>query len=239
MTATGKKVHYQVREQASARRRGRAAPAPVSDRPAQRPGRDRDRRASRRWAMTRPETWAGLVDGRSGIGPDRGHSTPGRLPVQIAGEIHGFDAEAVLGPKRFRRSARFSPAGDRRRARGGRRRRPRLRAPRPRPDRRRDQRGGARGARRSSATSARCASAARASSAPTSCPRRIPTWPACEVAIDLGVHGPVNASALACASGTYALLEARQADPDRRGGRGHLPAAPMRGSAARCSPACR
>ena len=34
--------------------------------------------------------------------------------------------------------------------------------------------------------------------------------PACEVAIDLGVHGPVTASALACASGTYALLEARR-----------------------------
>ncbi|MDJ0355107.1 beta-ketoacyl-ACP synthase II [Paenarthrobacter sp. PH39-S1] len=32
---------------------------------------------------------------------------------------------------------------------------------------------------------------------------------ACEVAISLGVHGPVNASALACASGAYALLEAR------------------------------
>ena len=34
--------------------------------------------------------------------------------------------------------------------------------------------------------------------------------PACEVAIDLGLHGPVSASALACASGTYALLEARR-----------------------------
>jgi 3-oxoacyl-[acyl-carrier-protein] synthase II len=34
--------------------------------------------------------------------------------------------------------------------------------------------------------------------------------PACEVAIDLGAHGPVTASALACASGNYALLEARR-----------------------------
>jgi 3-oxoacyl-[acyl-carrier-protein] synthase II len=33
--------------------------------------------------------------------------------------------------------------------------------------------------------------------------------PACEVAIDLGVHGPVTASALACASGIHALLGAR------------------------------
>lgn len=34
--------------------------------------------------------------------------------------------------------------------------------------------------------------------------------PACEVAIDLGLHGPVTASALACASGVYAFLEARR-----------------------------
>jgi 3-oxoacyl-[acyl-carrier-protein] synthase II len=33
---------------------------------------------------------------------------------------------------------------------------------------------------------------------------------ACEVAIDLGVTGPVSASALACASGNAALLEARR-----------------------------
>ena len=32
----------------------------------------------------------------------------------------------------------------------------------------------------------------------------------CEVAIDLGVHGPVTASSLACATGTYSLLEARR-----------------------------
>ena len=34
--------------------------------------------------------------------------------------------------------------------------------------------------------------------------------PACEVAIDLGIHGPVLASALACASGIAALIQARQ-----------------------------
>jgi len=34
--------------------------------------------------------------------------------------------------------------------------------------------------------------------------------PACEVAIDLGIHGPVTASALACASGLYAVVEARR-----------------------------
>jgi 3-oxoacyl-[acyl-carrier-protein] synthase II len=34
--------------------------------------------------------------------------------------------------------------------------------------------------------------------------------PACEVAIDTGLHGPVLAGALACASGIAALVQARQ-----------------------------
>ena len=41
-------------------------------------------------------------------------------------------------------------------------------------------------------------------------PSTILNMAACEVAIDLGAHGPVNASALACASGTAAVLEARR-----------------------------
>ena len=41
-------------------------------------------------------------------------------------------------------------------------------------------------------------------------PSMIANMPACEVAIDLGLHGPVTASALACASGNAALLEARR-----------------------------
>jgi 3-oxoacyl-[acyl-carrier-protein] synthase II len=45
---------------------------------------------------------------------------------------------------------------------------------------------------------------------PTYVPMTIPNMAACEVAMDLGAHGPVNASALACASGNYALLEARR-----------------------------
>ena len=52
-------------------------------------------------------TWEGLIAGRSGISPFTAFDA-GELPVRIAGEIHGFDAEAVLGPKRARRSARFS-----------------------------------------------------------------------------------------------------------------------------------
>ncbi|MFJ8827543.1 beta-ketoacyl-ACP synthase II [Streptomyces sp. NPDC102467] len=41
-------------------------------------------------------------------------------------------------------------------------------------------------------------------------PYSLTNMPSCEVAIDLGIHGPVNANALACASGLYALLDARR-----------------------------
>ncbi|MCM6774309.1 beta-ketoacyl-ACP synthase II [Nocardia sp. CDC159] len=41
-------------------------------------------------------------------------------------------------------------------------------------------------------------------------PYSLANMPACEVAIDLGIHGPVTSSVLACASGLYALIEARR-----------------------------
>jgi 3-oxoacyl-[acyl-carrier-protein] synthase II len=156
---------------------------------------------------TAPETWQALLEGRSGVTPIESFDASD-LPVRIAGEIHGFDAEALLGPKRFRRSARFSQL--------------------------------AIAAAREAVADAGLDTAAEADQigvvvnaavggepeternvralvergprdvSPYFVPSTILNMAACEVAIDLGVHGPVNASALACASGTAALLEARR-----------------------------
>lgn len=53
-----------------------------------------------------PTTWSAMVEGRSGIGPITRFDTTG-WPVRIAGEVRGFDAEALLGKKEVRRTERF------------------------------------------------------------------------------------------------------------------------------------
>jgi 3-oxoacyl-[acyl-carrier-protein] synthase II len=171
--------------------------------------------------LDRESTWASLVAGRSGVGPITAFDTS-RLPTKIAAEVKGFDPATVLEGKRLRRSARFTqfaiaaareavadaglaPTAD---AGGA--------VPSPP---RQDETGlmldpdrtgvvinaGVAGFDTIEAASLimherRLGAYFVASS--------LTNMPACEVAIDLGVHGPVTASALACASGNYAMVEA-------------------------------
>jgi 3-oxoacyl-[acyl-carrier-protein] synthase II len=157
--------------------------------------------------LSADETWRGLVEGRSGIGPIELFDASA-LPVRIAGEVKGFDAESELGTKRTRRSARFSQLAvvAAREAVG---------------DAGLDL--GSEADRVGVVINSACggtpeteqniegmiAGGLRAVS-PYYVPSTILNMPACEVAMDLGVHGPVTASALACASGTHAVLEARR-----------------------------
>jgi 3-oxoacyl-[acyl-carrier-protein] synthase II len=50
--------------------------------------------------------WDGLVNGRSGIGPITLFDTK-NVPSKIAGEVRGFDAEAVMPKKEVRRNDRY------------------------------------------------------------------------------------------------------------------------------------
>ena len=155
-----------------------------------------------------PSTWRALVAGESGVGPITQFDASA-LPTRIAGEVKGFDPVEHLGPKRAHRTARFSqlaivaareavadaqlgevePIADRIGVTFG-------CAVAGTPETERNQ-------------LALVADGPKAVS-PFYVASTIPNMAACEVAIDLGLHGPVNASALACATGTYALMEARR-----------------------------
>jgi 3-oxoacyl-[acyl-carrier-protein] synthase II len=175
--------------------------------------------------LDRESTWAALLAGRSGVGPITAFDSS-RLPTRIAAEVKGFDPATVLEGKRLRRSARFTQlavaAAREAVADAG------LAAT--------DDAGGAVRAERSERSGGpdspvtldpeRTGVVINAAVAGfdtieaaslTMHDRRLSPYfvassltnmPACEVAIDLGVHGPVTASALACASGNYALVEA-------------------------------
>ena len=154
-----------------------------------------------------PSTWRALVAGESGVGPITQFDAS-ELPTRIAGEVKGFDPVEHLGPKRAHRTARFSQlaivAAREAVADAGLELEP--------------------VAERAGVTFG-CAVAGTPETernvqalfedgpkavSPFYVASTIPNMAACEIAIDLGLHGPVNASALACATGTYALMEARR-----------------------------
>ena len=154
-----------------------------------------------------PSTWKALVAGQSGIGPITQFDASG-LATRIAGEVTGFDAVEALGAKRAHRSARFSQLAI-------------VAAREAVADAGLDVAGGADriGVAIGSAVAGTPESERAMRALFEEGPRAVSPFyvastilnmASCEVAIDLGVHGPVTASALACATGTYSMLEARR-----------------------------
>ncbi|MBB4915643.1 beta-ketoacyl-[acyl-carrier-protein] synthase family protein [Streptosporangium saharense] len=157
----------------------------------------------------REETWRNLLAGRSGVGPVTAFDASA-LPTRIAAEVRGFDPAAYLDAKRVRRSARFSQFA--------------VAAAREAVADAKLEIGQDNAARIGVVVNAAVAgfdtveTATRGLLDPSGpvtpnsyfVPSSLTNMPACETAIDLGAHGPVNASALACASGLYALLDARR-----------------------------
>lgn len=154
-----------------------------------------------------PSTWKALVAGQSGIGPITQFDASG-LATRIAGEVSGFDAVEALGAKRAHRSARFSQLAI-------------VAAREAVADAGLDVAAEANriGVSIGSAVAGTPETERAMNALFTDGPRAVSPFyvastilnmASCEVAIDLGVHGPVTASALACATGTYSILEARR-----------------------------
>ncbi|HEY2278935.1 MAG TPA: beta-ketoacyl-ACP synthase II [Streptosporangiaceae bacterium] len=156
----------------------------------------------------RESTWQALVKGISGVDTITAFD-PSGLPTQIAGEVKNFDPAALLDTKRLRRSARFSQlaiaAGREAVADAGLVLDEDLKT-----------RTGVvvnlavAGMGEVEAATRQLAGPEPGRLSPYYVSSVIPNMAACEVAIDLDVHGPVTASALACASGIYAFLEGRR-----------------------------
>jgi len=161
---------------------------------------------------TREETWRSLVGGVSGVGAITAFDASD-FATRIAAEVTGFDPHDALTVKQVNRTSRASQfaivAAREAVADAG------LAEPGEHPDFGDDEVGvivnsAVSGfAEVQNATEVFHSDGERRMS-PRFVPSALTNMPACEIAIDMGIHGPVNASALACASGNYALLEARR-----------------------------
>lgn len=156
----------------------------------------------------REASWAQLVNGQAAIGPIESFD-PSDLSTTIAAEVRGFDPAAFLSPKRVRRTARFSQMAV-------------VAAREAMSDAAidlevedRDRVGvvvnaAVAGFDLIEAATRQLVTPPGVPPSASFVPASLTNMPACEIAMDLMLHGPVNASALACASGVYAVLEARQ-----------------------------
>lgn len=202
---------------------------------------------------TATQTWDSLISGRSGVGPIT-HFDASSLTTQIAAEVKGFDPSEHFSMKDLKRTSRATQLAvvaareavkdsglpDSLAELDG------LGGPEGRDDLAGGNGAGVSGdiagivvnaavsgfAEIEQATTAFNSEGPRSVS-PMFVPASLTNMPACQIAMDLGVHGPVNASSLACASGAYALLEARdlivsgQADVMIAGGTDASITAPM------------
>ncbi|MGL5858143.1 MAG: beta-ketoacyl-[acyl-carrier-protein] synthase family protein [Angustibacter sp.] len=158
--------------------------------------------------LDRASTWDALVAGTSGVGPITAFDA-GDLPTRIAAEVRGFDGRDHFTVKRLRRMARFSQfavvAAREALADAG------LTVDEAIADRVAVVVNAAVAGFDTVEAATRELLATEPTLPPSHfVPSSLTNMPACEVAIDVGAHGPVNASALACASGAYAVLDARR-----------------------------
>jgi 3-oxoacyl-[acyl-carrier-protein] synthase II len=153
------------------------------------------------------QTWSSLTAGQSGVARIT-HFNPDGMATRIAAEVKGFDPSALLSVKQVNRMSRGSQLA--------------VVAAREAvadagldPDFTDAEAGVIVNSAVSGFAEVQDAteifhSNGQRHMSPRFVPSALTNMPACEIAMDLKIHGPVNASALACASGAYALLEARR-----------------------------